>query len=292
MTTLDTTTAASDPGEMPEFLKRETAEKRRHWRDLIPVHQACAAFPDLSHDELLALGQDIKVNGLLSPIVIVTQEAPKPKYSMLDGKNRTAAMELSDINFELGLGDEGRPFLKMPEGNLKPDDLQTLVVVGPFTDDEANAHAIALNAHRRHLDAKAKREAIESLLKLDPTKSDRQIAKAIDSTPTTVGKVRKKAEARGGVSRVDTRKDTKGRAQPAKKAKRGRPPKVAKAAPPTPAAVAVASDHVDHPPKPAAEDAFDVVCGEWARSPIKQLFLDLSSEHRAAFCEFISGGVM
>ena len=74
-------------------------------------------------------------------------------------------MELSGINFELGLGDEGRPFLKMPDGDLKPDDLQTLIVVGPFTDDEANAYAIALNAHRRHLDAKAKREAIASLLK-------------------------------------------------------------------------------------------------------------------------------
>ena len=73
MTTLDTTTG-SDPGEMPAFLKREPAEKQRHWRELIPVHRACAAFPDLSHDELLALGQDIKVNGLLSPIVIVMQE--------------------------------------------------------------------------------------------------------------------------------------------------------------------------------------------------------------------------
>src|SRR5262249_9088826 len=157
----------------------------------------------------LALGRDIKANGLLSPIVIVMQEAPKPKYSMLDGKNRTAAMDLSGIDFELGLGDEGRPFLKMPQGDLKPDDLQTLIVVGPFTDEEANAYSIALNAHRRHLDADAKRKAIAVLLKADPEQSDRQVSEKIGASPTTVGKVRKKLEKKGEVSRVDTRRSAK-----------------------------------------------------------------------------------
>ncbi len=259
------------------------------------MHPACAAFPDLSHEELLTLGRDIKTNGLLSPIVIVMQEGQK--YSLLDGKNRLAALELSGIDFELGLGDEGRPFLKMPPGDLKPDDLQTLIVVGPFTDDEANSYAIALNAHRRHLDADAKRKAIAILLKADPEQSDRQVSEKIGASPTTVGKVRQKLEQKGDVSRVDTRKDTKGGAQPAKKAKSARLAKKARTAPaptpvtPTPATVAVDA-RVDDGPKAATEDALDVVCTEWARSPIKQLFLDLSSEHRAAFCAFISGEVM
>ena len=283
MTTLDITNA-SDPGPMPEFMRRETAEKPLHWRDLIPVHQACAAFPDLTHDELLTLGRSIKIEGLLSPIVIVMQEGPK--YSLLDGKNRIAAMELSGIDFELGLGEEGRPFLKMPRGDLKPDDLQTLIVVGPFTDDEANAYAIALNAHRRHLDADAKRRTIAVLLKADPTQSDRQVSEKIGASPTTVGKVRKKLEQKGDVSTVDTRKDTKGRAQPAQKARRGRPPKP-KAAPPkrTAGAAPVSGNNSEA----TAESALDVACAEWSRSKIKQLFLDLSSEHRAAFCMFISG---
>jgi ParB-like chromosome segregation protein Spo0J len=239
---------------------------------------------------LLALGQDIKVHGLLSPIVIVMQEAPKPKYSMLDGKNRTAAMELSGIDFELGLGDEGRPFLKMPQGDLQPDDLQTLIVVGPFTDDEANAYAIALNEHRRHMTQERRREAIAALLKADPEQSDRQVAEKTDSSPTTVGKVRQKLEQKGEVSRVDTRRSAKGQVQPAQKAKRGRPPKKAKTAPPTPAAAVV--DVSDNSSKATTESALDVVCAEWSRSQVKQLFLDLSSEHRAAFCTFINGGVM
>ena len=52
MSTLDTT-AGSDPGEMPEFLKREPLEKSPHWSSIITVHKACAAFPDLSREELL-----------------------------------------------------------------------------------------------------------------------------------------------------------------------------------------------------------------------------------------------
>ena len=50
-------------------------------------------------------------------------------------------------------------------------------------------------AIRRHLDAKGRRAAIDALLKLDPGKSDRQIAEQTGSSPTTVGKRRKKAES-------------------------------------------------------------------------------------------------
>jgi DNA-binding Lrp family transcriptional regulator len=281
MTTLDTT-AGSDPGEMPPHLVRQQPEKKRHWRDCIPLHPACAAFPDLSHDELLALGRDIKTNGLLSPIVIVKQEGQK--HSLLDGKNRLAAAELVGIEFELGLGDEGRPFLKMPRGDLKPDDLQTLIVVGPFTDDEANAYAIALNAHRRHLDAEGKRKAIAILLKADPAQSDRQVSDKIGASPTTVGKVRQRLEQKGEVSRADTRRSAKGQVQPAQKARRGRPPKkTTAAAPPTPIAVV---------PAATSENALDAICAEWSRSQIKQLFLELTADHRDAFCAFINGGAL
>ena len=93
------------------------------------------------------------------------------------------------------------------------------------------------------------------------------------------------------MSRVDTRKDTKGRAQPAKK-KRGRPPKKATSATPTQIVLQRLPSSSDNNSEATSENALDVVCAEWARSQIKQLFLDLSSEHRAAFCAFISGEVM
>ena len=51
--------------------------------------------------------------------------------------------------------------------------------------------------------------------KADPSKSDRQIAETVKASPTTVGTVRAKMEANGDVSNLDTRRDTKGREQPA-----------------------------------------------------------------------------
>jgi hypothetical protein len=56
-------------------------------------------------------------------------------------------------------------------------------------------------------------------VKANPEKSDRQIAKTVKVSPTTVGTVRTKMEAKGDVSKLDTREDTKGRRQPARKEK-------------------------------------------------------------------------
>jgi hypothetical protein len=42
------------------------------WRDRIKVHPAVDAFPMMSDEELIALGKDIKKNGLQSPITFHT----------------------------------------------------------------------------------------------------------------------------------------------------------------------------------------------------------------------------
>lgn len=55
------------------------------------LHPACAAFPPLSDAELLALAEDIKINGLLEPITLM------PGGSILDGRCRWDACEMAEV---------------------------------------------------------------------------------------------------------------------------------------------------------------------------------------------------
>jgi hypothetical protein len=69
----------------------------------------------------------------------------------------------------------------------------------------------------RHLTAEQKRDLIAKLIKATPEKSNRQIAETVKVSPTTVGTVRAELEATGDVSKLDTRTDSQGREQPARK---------------------------------------------------------------------------
>ena len=68
------------------------------WRDQIAIHPAADIFPLLGDDELLALGEDIKRNGLTSPIAII---AKKDKPVLLDGRNRLDAMEKAGLRLRI-----------------------------------------------------------------------------------------------------------------------------------------------------------------------------------------------
>lgn len=57
----------------------------------IPVHPAAAVFPMLPDEELRQLAEDIKVNGLVHPIVLDTDG------QLLDGRNRLAACDLAGV---------------------------------------------------------------------------------------------------------------------------------------------------------------------------------------------------
>ena len=85
--------------------------------------------------------------------------------------------------------------------------------------DDPHGFVVAVNIRRRHLTAEQKHDLVKKLIKADPAKSDRQIAKLVDASPTTVGTDRKALEATGDVSKLDTRTDSKGRHQPASKTK-------------------------------------------------------------------------
>ena len=53
-------------------------------------HPACLAFPRLADAELQELADDIKLRGLLHPVVVFHGQVP-------DGRNRLAACELAGV---------------------------------------------------------------------------------------------------------------------------------------------------------------------------------------------------
>jgi hypothetical protein len=71
-----------------------TSDKLRpSWRDHLKIHPAAELFPLMSEPELRELGEDIKTNGLLSPIAIYDG-------ALVDGRNRLDAIELVGLKFE------------------------------------------------------------------------------------------------------------------------------------------------------------------------------------------------
>jgi hypothetical protein len=198
----------------------------KSWRDVLPIHPAAELFRAMSEPELRELGEDIKANGLRVPIVL-----HKGKQ-LLDGRNRLDAMELVGIKFRFArLGNKFVHFHGCDDSTIGSNIFGTFehLLGNPYhLDGDPYGFVLSANIHRRHLTAEQKRDLIEKLLKAKPEQSDRQIAKQTKTSPTTVGAIRKKAEAAGDVSKLDTRNDTKGRKQPSTK-----PIKPAKPASPT-----------------------------------------------------------
>jgi hypothetical protein len=181
----------------------------KSWRDVLPIHPAAELFPRMSESELRELGEDIKANGLRASIVLY-------EGKLLDGRNRLDAMELVGIEYSFLSGTDPTKWRGL---GLYGRNRNRTSLIDCFDGDPYTC-VISANIHRRHLTAEQKRELIAKLLKAKPEQSDRQVAKQTKTSPTTVGKIRKKSEATGDVSKVDTRTDTKGRKQPAKRKRR------------------------------------------------------------------------
>jgi hypothetical protein len=175
------------------------------WRDHLPVHPAANAFPLLPPDELKELAADIKANGLRDKIKIIVRDAASV---VIDGRNRLDAMELAGI-----------PIFK---ADNKPNYANFYDV--ELEDDAAIiAFIVSVNIKRRHLTGEQRDRIISDLIKLNPTKSNRQIAREIGVSHPTIGKVRDQLEAAGDVE-TTYHVDTKGRHQPAHKSKPEPPP--------------------------------------------------------------------
>src|SRR5262249_9530413 len=95
-----------------------------------------------------------------------------------------------------------------------------------FSDEAgARAYVISQNLHRRHLTTEQKRELIGKRLEAQPGKSDRAIGKIAKVDNKTVASVRAEKERREEIPHVETKTDSKGRKQPAKKPKLTKTPK-------------------------------------------------------------------
>jgi hypothetical protein len=145
----------------------------------LDFHPFADKFPEMEIDELRKLADDIKANGLIEPIALY-------EGKILDGRNRYRACQL--------YGTQPR-FHELP------------------ADTNPVAYVISKNIQRRHLTAEQKRALLATLIKIDPTKSNRQIADEAKVDHKTVGSVREGLEGSGEIPQLDatTGKDGKKR---------------------------------------------------------------------------------
>jgi ParB-like chromosome segregation protein Spo0J len=199
----------------------------------LPLHPITADYADLTDAEASAMRESLKANGLAVPIAVW-------RGQVVDGRHRAKFCQ------ELGI-------------EPRYDDISDRC----STEEEMRKHVAALNERRRArttpLSTAEKQARIEAELKADPTRSDRAIAQGVGVSPTTVGGVRTKLEVKGDVSKVDTRTDTKGRKQPAKKSKWKQPTKKLKPAPAASqsipaAAVSMSTQSTSHAPSPDKQE--------------------------------------
>ena len=192
----------------------------------------------MSSDELRELGRDIRKNGLRSSIAL-WQSDKGASALLLDGISRLDAVEVElgrpvrvvprtyrlRTRWSLETDEDGE---SVPVTNLigkagnSTAEQQTFILLG--RDVDPWAYVTSANLHRRHLTAEQRRELIVRLIEAMPEKSNRQIAKLVNASPTTVGTKRAEMEATGDVSKLDTRTDSKGRKQPARKTTTKPPP--------------------------------------------------------------------
>ena len=124
------------------------------------AHPLANMFPMIEGQAFEELKRDIAAQGILEPIRLY-------QGMILDGRNRYAAAKAAGHKFTLA------DFVQW-EG----------------TPAEAEAWVISTNFHRRQLTTKQKQEVIEGWIKRCPGLSDREIARQIGVSNSTVGAAR------------------------------------------------------------------------------------------------------
>lgn len=130
-----------------------TIQKSSKWRQRFKVHPVADVFPMMPDDELMKLGDDIKANGLKTPIEVRRHGRLDDKgvYSydleVIEGRSRLEAMQRAGI--ELG------------ESDINEIELE---------DDAVVAYVISANIHRRHL---TKQQQVELIIAAHEAAADK-----------------------------------------------------------------------------------------------------------------------
>jgi hypothetical protein len=194
-----------------------TGAAHNTWRDLMPVHPAADLFPMLCDADLVALGEDIEANGLITPIMVDGDYRSTP--TLCDGRNRLAAMERVGIPVRLlettvKRGGGRKEYALVADGFDVGGMIERTI---DYIDCDPVTYIVSANIHRRHLTAETKRGLVAELLKENPERSDRATAALIKVDHKTVAAVRRREEDVGSIPHVEKRVDTKGRHQPTRK---------------------------------------------------------------------------
>jgi hypothetical protein len=219
----------------------------KSWRDLLPIHPAAELLPRMSRDELIELGNDIKANGLMNPIVLIgelidrTAVAKGHKFSLLDGISRLDAMEATSVAFKIGMTRSGLPTLVI-EGEFDRDIPEPVITYA--SDGDPVHFVLSANLHRRHLTSEQKRELIAKLVKATPENSNRQIAETVKVDHKTVAAVRAEKIATGEIPQLTKTVGKDGKAR--------KPPSATKPPPAVFAAADCAKARADRTPEPNA----------------------------------------
>ena len=184
----------------------------KSWRDVFDIDELAELFPPMGAEEFKALKAKIEAEGLHEKITLYRNKKSPFGLSLIEGRHRLQALE--ELEKQGGLKDGT---IITHNGHPRTD--KYFQYLPPGVDPKA--YAFSKNLVRRHLNAKQKRELCTKLLQMDPSQSDREIARLLSMSPTTVGNTRGEGEEAGDVSKLDTRTDSAGRKQPARKAQRG-----------------------------------------------------------------------
>ncbi|QOZ33656.1 hypothetical protein XH92_19940 [Bradyrhizobium sp. CCBAU 53421] len=200
------------------------------WRDHLPVHPAADLFPMLTDEELAALGEDIKRNGLASPIAVIVEDN---KALLIDGRNRLDAMERVGLQVKIVRKSQTKYRWEVEAFDPHGEQVDLNLEFNHGTRSMAAAVNVILydpveyiasaNIHRRHLTQETKRDLIAKLLQESPERSDRATAEIAKVDHKTVAAVRREQERVGSIPHVERVVDTKGRRQPTNKSKSIKP---------------------------------------------------------------------
>ena len=158
--------------------------KDHGWKE-ITIHKDCGMFPMMPEDELRQTAQDISAHGLRESVTIKSNG----KSGVLwDGRNRFVACAMANVT----------PLWTSPPKGVTAHDF-----------------IVSANIMRRHLTTEQRAALAAKLLKVNPAKSDRAVAKQVKLSPPTIAKIRKKEERRENILHVEKHTDSKGRKQPA-----------------------------------------------------------------------------